>query len=520
VPSAKGLNVTRKSQTHFTESRTTKAHGDFATAWIDHGREPRGAGYEYVILVRGKDKIEELARAPGKYYRVIQKGAGLHMVASTAGGITGYAFFDPAARPKEGLLKSVDRQCLVMTRGVCQQLRISVCNPDFAWVPQKVAGGFTGAMAQRGKHRESKVVPVQVCLQGCWQVAQPRRTIDVRIVSANDKNTVLAVDCYDAMPIEATLVKAGSAAGLAPQSDHAPDEVRKPDLEKQSELIAVLQSKEATPAQKRTACAGLVNAGTERCVPVLAELLADETMAPSARLVLRNLPYPQADAAFRQALAALSGQGRLAVVESIAVRRDRQAVAPLAELLGSGDPLLVHAALAALGRVGGPESASALTRFQPAAINIRIVWADACLLCADQLYSEGQGAAGSKLYRQVALDNDVPRYVRWEALRRIALTEKSAALPLLMQLATDLDAKTQEESLRIAHVFLPGARATEAIAGRLRWLPPTGQIAILGLLGERGDPAAAPYITTLVSAKGTDKAVRAAASAALAALTH
>ena len=100
-------------------------------------------------------------------------------------------------------------------------------------------------------------------------------------------------------------------------------------------LIALLQSG-ATLQQKDAACARLKRIGTEQCIPALSALLADEQLSHSARYALESMPSPQAGAALVHALETTSGLTRVGIINSIAVRREAQAVAALAKLLPPG----------------------------------------------------------------------------------------------------------------------------------------------------------------------------------------
>ncbi|MDH3718067.1 MAG: PBS lyase, partial [Planctomycetota bacterium] len=96
--------------------------------------------------------------------------------------------------------------------------------------------------------------------------------------------------------------------------------------EKERQLIAVLQSAAAPPAQKAITCKKLAIYGSQDAVPALAPLLHDPQLISWARIALEAIPGPEADAALRGAMKALEGRSLIGVINSLAVRRDADAV--------------------------------------------------------------------------------------------------------------------------------------------------------------------------------------------------
>jgi hypothetical protein len=98
--------------------------------------------------------------------------------------------------------------------------------------------------------------------------------------------------------------------------------------------------------------------GTAKSVPALAPLLRDAKTADSARFALEPITGPEADAAFRDALGALTGPTKAGVIGSIAARGDatvRPALAALKD--AANEPAVVREAAArALARLDQPKS--------------------------------------------------------------------------------------------------------------------------------------------------------------------
>ena len=110
--------------------------GDFLTAWIDHGKAPKAASYEYMLVVRATpEAMQRLAAEPP--YRVIQRDQAAHIVWDTAAADGAVCSLSRRRSPRtqsptETLpVKAVDRPCLVMAEAVRDgQLDLSVADPD------------------------------------------------------------------------------------------------------------------------------------------------------------------------------------------------------------------------------------------------------------------------------------------------------------------------------------------------------------------------------------------------------
>ncbi len=158
---------------------------------------------------------------------------------------------------------------------------------------------------------------------------------------------------------------------------------------KEKELINVL--KNAAPAEKAIACKQLAIHGTKESVPALSPLLADPELASWARIALEAIPDPAADEALRTASEKLEGRLLVGTINSIGVRRDQQAVEPLARRLKDNDADVASAAAVALGRIGNA-SATKILRQSLAGSDkgVQIAVAEGCILCAERLLAEGK----------------------------------------------------------------------------------------------------------------------------------
>jgi hypothetical protein len=118
-------------------------------------------------------------------------------------------------------------------------------------------------------------------------------------------------------------------------------------------LLKAFASPGRTDAGLAFLCQMLALVGSAKSVPALAPLLRDAKTANDARYALERIAGPEADAALRDALAALSGNAKAGLIGSIAVRGDTAARAAIAAIKDSAaEPAIVRdAATHALARL-------------------------------------------------------------------------------------------------------------------------------------------------------------------------
>jgi HEAT repeat protein len=186
----------------------------------------------------------------------------------------------------------------------------------------------------------------------------------------------------------------------------------------QDELIDMLNSSSSTFFQKAIACKRLYMIGNREAIPALAAQLGEERMGHYARFALEPMPDPQVDVVFREALGNLQGPVLIGVLTSIGVRRDPEAVEPVAELMTNSDVDVARAACATLGTISGRRAAELLMAGQSrVAAEVRPVWARAALVCADRM-ADDEPRMAMDIYNTLN-NSGMPRAVMLAARRRI-----------------------------------------------------------------------------------------------------
>jgi len=87
-------------------------------------------------------------------------------------------------------------------------------------------------------------------------------------------------------------------------------------------LLEVLQSAAPLPA-KEYSCRKLALIGTDRCIPVLAEMLLNPELSDCLRLALEAIPGSAAEAALQAALDKVEGNQQTGIINSLDERKKR-----------------------------------------------------------------------------------------------------------------------------------------------------------------------------------------------------
>lgn len=281
-------------------------------------------------------------------------------------------------------------------------------------------------------------------------------------------------------------------------------------LAQEETFIKVLQS-DAPLKDKADACRELVRVGTKQAVPVLAPLLADEKLSHWARYALEPIADPSVDAALRGALGQVRGRLLAGVIDSLGVRKDRDAINALAPFMSDADPLVAQTTARALGNIGGPalpalESALATSPANRSAI------CEGLLRCAETVSAPEAMAVYDRIRRLPRL----PHHVQVAALRGAILSRGAQGLALVIEAIQDESSALQVDAMGIS-ADIPGQAMTAALTRQLNGLSGVNRLLLVETLGNRGDASATPALVPLAQAGPTQ--VRIAAMRSLAQLS-
>jgi HEAT repeat protein len=251
--------------------------------------------------------------------------------------------------------------------------------------------------------------------------------------------------------------------------------------------------------------------GKQESIRPVEKYLFGETLAGPAAGVLVSIGGPQATRALLAALDKAPPKARVALVEALGEARSRDAVKKILPLAEGADEGLRQAALFALANIGDPAALPALSRSRVAAsYRERSAAPSLYLLYARRLVESGRTAEGLNAalailenYRQPGESQHASA-----ALALVVSAVGAQALPDLLAAADSPDRAFRGSALLLAEK-IPGSEAT------LRWVEKAGSASpdvradVIGMLGQRGDGAALPFVRE--SLRSSDEVVRLAA---------
>lgn len=216
LAAGQSLGLTRSTQASRDQSGTEQTSGDFATGWLRHGRAPRGAGYEYAIVVGTStqemtdftDRMQDPATAP---YQVLRRDSAAHVVRDRATGITGYALFEPVQQLGADPVAGVDTPCMVLLRRADDALVLSVADPDLRLYEGRDPdqydkhGRFVGGVspyAVSWRSSPSRPHTLRVTLKGAWRITEADGEAGA---GRAGESTVIAVRTGNGRPVQMRL---------------------------------------------------------------------------------------------------------------------------------------------------------------------------------------------------------------------------------------------------------------------------------------------------------------------------
>lgn len=183
------VQIARQDSRH--EKTRVQTYGTFSSAWINHGKAPRDAEYEYMVLIQPSSDELDIARHK-QTYQIVQKDHTAHIVFDEETDITAYAVFEDYAPLTDKLLLQVPAETMVMQRKVDKkQILVSICDPNLH-ITEK---SFTTKEA-------SRPIEKKLLLKGKWEMNNPSEKVSL---SSDGENTQLTVICQHGQPVEFTL---------------------------------------------------------------------------------------------------------------------------------------------------------------------------------------------------------------------------------------------------------------------------------------------------------------------------
>ncbi|MHC4285209.1 MAG: HEAT repeat domain-containing protein, partial [Planctomycetota bacterium] len=267
--------------------------------------------------------------------------------------------------------------------------------------------------------------------------------------------------------------------------------------------IETIKSNASTMVKDR-ACRILRVIGTVDSIDALGALLTDEKLSHIARYALEYMRYPEADKALSDALGKTSGKVKVGIINSIAMRGNKQNYDILLPLLKDTDIEVAVAAAWALGRIGSPEAVNTLSEwYKYSGEKMRSTAADGLLNAADQLVAKGSLQEAVAIYKQLQGANAL-EHVRMGAFRGLIEAQPDKAAGMLIEAIGSDDWKTRGMAIDMI-VTLKGQGVTERFSADLDKLDSDTQVLMIGALVGRGEKdALRPVITKATNSSNAE----------------
>lgn len=183
--------------------------GDYATAWIDHGRQPEDNRCEYAILVNTTPEalrsFAESQRTKPRYQILVATNS-QQIVRFPAYHTIAYALARPMEQGRHGPVWSTSKPLLVLARESVDngKLSLHLCDPDLGWEPT--------VHYQINKEERSGYDPplpevkssFEIVVKGKWKLATPQHEVSIR--STDSGHTTIKCATANARGIELNLV--------------------------------------------------------------------------------------------------------------------------------------------------------------------------------------------------------------------------------------------------------------------------------------------------------------------------
>ncbi|QHI69323.1 chondroitinase family polysaccharide lyase [Tichowtungia aerotolerans] len=156
------IEIFRGDQNSYGKGRKP-CSGPNVRAWINHGKAPSDASYEYMVAVNGA--------SPSVPFEVLQKDSTAHIIdhRSSVRPITAYAVFEPENFKGQGVIAAVDTPLLLMSATNSAALKLAVADPDLRL---KKWGHNMSFMPREIVQAEAEPHTASITLAGEWKLQQ------------------------------------------------------------------------------------------------------------------------------------------------------------------------------------------------------------------------------------------------------------------------------------------------------------------------------------------------------------
>ncbi len=218
------LVLKRSAQSNPDKNDKEEVSGNFATAYINHGKAPENASYNYILMADvNAAKMNALSKEmAGKHkpVQIIQQDSEAHIVRLNKEKATAYAVYaKQGAAFRNGLVAKVNKQATFMVKEEGKKLVLSVADPDLNIYDGQDDLLPDGSRCELSVYErewffwKSRSTKVQLTLNGKWTIEKQLKEMETaeekkaKIVSDEKNKTVIEFECRDGLSAEVLLTK-------------------------------------------------------------------------------------------------------------------------------------------------------------------------------------------------------------------------------------------------------------------------------------------------------------------------
>ncbi|QZT37279.1 T9SS type A sorting domain-containing protein [Halosquirtibacter xylanolyticus] len=212
-PNGEHVQIRRELQNSRDDRNKKDTHGEFEQVYIDHGTQPKGTGYVYVISLEGKTLNDKIAANPSDFFNVLEQSGDAHIVYSKERNLYGYSFFKAGiVKTKKGVIESIDSDAMAMVKEDGNFVDFSLTHLDLGLLAKNRYLSQVWSIKDGDRWNDPQEQLVSVKLRGEWNLLSNAAG---RVVSngydAKTNFTSLQFRSIDAKSLEIRLEKVGIA---------------------------------------------------------------------------------------------------------------------------------------------------------------------------------------------------------------------------------------------------------------------------------------------------------------------
>lgn len=245
--------------------------------------------------------------------------------------------------------------------------------------------------------------------------------------------------------------------------------------------------------------------GKAESIGLLAKLMSDEdknTRDYARRALEKNPDAGATEALLKELSGASEAAWKIGLINSLGDRRASSAVKPLSQALVDADPNVARAAAGALARVGGQDSAQALSAALAQPVGpVCAAAAQGLIDMAGRMAAQDRAGAAriyGSVYEWAGKTAAVPIGVRVAAATGLIVTDADRGVKEAVTLIQDENPKMRQAAVQAARLSA-SKTVTQALAALLPKLPSDSQVQVLGLIGDLKDTSAEAAVVPMLA---------------------